>query len=39
MDLFLRVQQVVAAALKVPPNKITVDTCDKDLSAWDSWLM
>jgi acyl carrier protein len=36
MDLFGRIQQVIAVTLKVPPDKITRETSDKDLVAWDS---
>ncbi len=36
MNLFNRLQQTVAATLKVPLNKVTLDTRDEDLSAWDS---
>jgi acyl carrier protein len=36
MDLFGKIQQVIATTLKVPPEKITRETSDKDLAAWDS---
>jgi acyl carrier protein len=36
MDLFATIQQVIATALKVPPDKITRETSEKDLVAWDS---
>jgi acyl carrier protein len=36
MDLFEKIQQVIATTLKVPPDKITRETSDKDLVAWDS---
>ena len=36
MDLFPKVQSIVAITLKVPPNKITRVTSDKDLAVWDS---
>jgi len=36
MDLFPKVQSIVATTLKVPPDKITRETSDKDLPAWDS---
>jgi acyl carrier protein len=36
MDLFGTIQQVIATTLKVQPDKITRETSDKDLVAWDS---
>jgi acyl carrier protein len=36
MDLFEKIQQVIATTLKVPADKITRETSDKDLVAWDS---
>ena len=36
MDLFLKVQQVISTTLKVPSDKITRDTSENDLAAWDS---
>jgi acyl carrier protein len=36
MDLFATIQQVIATTLKVPPDKITKETSEKDLVAWDS---
>ena len=36
MDLFPKVQSIVAITLKVPPDKITRETSDKDLVIWDS---
>lgn len=36
MDLFATIQQVIATTLKVPPDKITGETSEKDLAAWDS---
>jgi acyl carrier protein len=36
MDLFSKIQDVIAATLKVPAGKITRETSDKDLAAWDS---
>jgi acyl carrier protein len=36
MDLFEEIQYVIAATLKVSPVKITRETSDKDLAAWDS---
>jgi acyl carrier protein len=36
MDLFEKIQQVIATTLKVPADKITRETLDKDLVAWDS---
>jgi len=36
MDLFHKVQQVIATTLKVAPDKITTETSDKDLAVWDS---
>jgi acyl carrier protein len=36
MDLFEKIQNVVASTLKVTPDKITKETSDKDLVAWDS---
>jgi len=36
MDLFDQVQQIIATTLKVPPDKISRDTSDKDLASWDS---
>jgi acyl carrier protein len=36
MDLFPKIQSIIAATLKVPPDKIARETSDKDLAAWDS---
>jgi acyl carrier protein len=36
MDLFDKVQQVIATTLNVAPDKITRETCDQDLVTWDS---
>jgi acyl carrier protein len=36
MDLFEKTQNVIASTLKVTPDKITRETSDKDLVAWDS---
>jgi acyl carrier protein len=36
MDLFKKIQYVLATTLKVSPDKITKETSDKDLAAWDS---
>jgi acyl carrier protein len=36
MDLFQKIQNVIASTLKVTPDKITRETSDKDLVAWDS---
>jgi acyl carrier protein len=36
MDLFEKIQYVIASTLKVAPDKITKETSDKDLVAWDS---
>ena len=36
MDLFLKVQQIISTTLKVPPDKITRETSENDLAAWDS---
>ena len=36
MDLFFKVQEVIASTLKVPPDKITRETSENDLAAWDS---
>ena len=33
---FQRLQQTIAATLKVPLTKVTVTTRDQDLPAWDS---
>ena len=36
MSLLDRLQQTIAATLKVPASKIQPDTSNEDLSAWDS---
>ena len=36
MDLFEKTRYVIATTLKVAPEKITRETSDKDLAAWDS---
>jgi acyl carrier protein len=36
MDLFETVQHIIATILKVPPDKITRETSEGDLVAWDS---
>ena len=36
MDLFEKIQNVIANTLRVTPDKITRETSDKDLVAWDS---
>jgi acyl carrier protein len=37
MDLFEKIRNVIASTLKVTPDKITRETSDKDLVAWDSF--
>ena len=36
MELFEKIQNLIASTLKVAPDKVTRDTSDKDLVAWDS---
>lgn len=36
MSLFDRLQETMAATLKVPASKIGPETRDEDLSSWDS---
>jgi acyl carrier protein len=36
MDLFPKIQSIIATTLKVPLDKIARETSDKDLAAWDS---
>jgi acyl carrier protein len=36
MDLFEKIQNLIASTLKVTPDKVTRETSDKDLVAWDS---
>ena len=36
MSIFKQLQGVIAATLKVPPEKITEATVNEDLAAWDS---
>jgi acyl carrier protein len=36
MDLFEKTRYVIATTLNVTPEKITRETSDKDLAAWDS---
>ena len=36
MDLFEKTRYVIATTLKVAPEKITRETSDTDLAAWDS---
>jgi acyl carrier protein len=36
MSTFERLQEAIAATLKVSPSKITEQTRDEDLAAWDS---
>jgi acyl carrier protein len=36
MDLFEKIQYVIATILKVAPDKISRETSDKNLVAWDS---
>jgi acyl carrier protein len=36
MDLFEKTRYVIATTLKVEPERITRETSDKDLAAWDS---
>ena len=36
MDLFEKTRYVIATTLKVGPEKITRETSDRDLAAWDS---
>jgi acyl carrier protein len=36
MGLFEKIQHVIATTLKVAPDKITRETSDIDLVAWDS---
>ena len=33
---FQKLQQIIAATLKVSPSKVTETTRDQDLAAWDS---
>jgi acyl carrier protein len=36
MGLFEKVQHVIAVTMKVAPERITPETSDKNLAAWDS---
>jgi acyl carrier protein len=36
MELFKKIQCTMATTLKLAPDKITRETSDKDLAAWDS---
>jgi acyl carrier protein len=36
MELFEKIQNLIASTLKVGPDKVTRETSDKDLVAWDS---
>jgi acyl carrier protein len=36
MDLFEKIQNLIASTLKLAPDKVTRETSDKDLVAWDS---
>jgi acyl carrier protein len=36
MELFEKIQNLIASTLKVTPDKVTRETSDKDLVAWDS---
>jgi acyl carrier protein len=36
MDLFIKVQQIISATLKLPLDKITREASDQSLAAWDS---
>jgi acyl carrier protein len=36
MTTFEKLQQTIAATLRVPPAKVTEATRDQDLAAWDS---
>ena len=36
MELFGKIQNLIASTLKVAPDKVTRETSDKDLVAWDS---
>ena len=36
MELFKKIQFTMATTLKVAPDKITRESSDKDLAAWDS---
>ena len=36
MELFEKIQNLIASTLKVPPDRVTRETSDKDLVAWDS---
>ena len=36
MTTFAKLQDAIAATLKVPPGKITENTRDEDIPAWDS---
>jgi acyl carrier protein len=36
MELFKKIQFTMATTLKVAPDKITSESSDKDLAAWDS---
>ncbi len=36
MSLFTQLQAVIAATLKVPPEKVTETTINENIAAWDS---
>jgi acyl carrier protein len=36
MSTFQKLQQTIAATLKVPPSEVTETTRDQDLPSWDS---
>ena len=36
MSLFERLQQTIAAALKIPAGRVLESTIDEDVPAWDS---
>ena len=36
MELFEKIQNLIASTLKVAPDKVARETSDKDLVAWDS---
>ena len=36
MELFEKIQNLIASTLKVAPDKVTRETSDKDLVVWDS---
>jgi acyl carrier protein len=36
MELFEKIQNLIACTLRVAPDKVTRETSDRDLVAWDS---